>query len=290
MTAENKSALVLLFTTVLAGLGWIFSKQAIQGIPPFGFVGLRFCVASLCLLPFCLRELIFIEKMNLIKAIGCGLVLALALLTWVYAISVSESLGAGAFIVSLSMLIVPIFGWLIFRETPKRIFWFSLPIALLGLALLSLSGGWQSSPGQIWFLINACLLALHFNVNSRLVKKVPVLALTTIQLGVTGCVAICGSLLFETLPAQVSGEIWVWFFLSALLATSLRYVMQTYGQKGCHPNNAALIMLLEPIWAVVLSMLVYGEELSNNKVLGCILILLSLLLYRTEGRIPRLRL
>ena len=65
--------------------------------------------------------------------------------------------------------------------------------------------------------------------------------------------------------------------------------MQTFGQKGCHPNNAALIMLLEPIWAVVLSMLVYGEELSNNKILGCLLILVSLLLYRTEGRMFRLR-
>ena len=95
-----------------------------------------------------------------------------------------ESLGVYVFIVSLSMLIVPIFGWLIFREKPKRIFWFSLPIALAGLALLSLSGGWHSSPGQLWFLINACLLALHFNVNSRLSKSVPVLALTTIQLGV----------------------------------------------------------------------------------------------------------
>ncbi len=289
MNAERKAAWILIATTMLAGLGWIFSKETIQGLPPFGFIGLRFLVASVCLLPLCIRAFRRLSRVQLAQAIGGGGILALALLAWVHAISISETLGEGAFIVSLSMIIVPIVAWALFKERPKRAFWFAMPIAIAGLAFLSLQGGWNSSPGQIWFLANACLLALHFNVNSKLAQKLPILLLTCIQLFVTGLIALVMSLLLEEPPAGVDSSIWGWFAASAVLATSLRYVMQTLGQKGCNPGNAALIMLLEPIWTVILSILWYGEQLSTNKLIGCSLILFALLFYRTDGRLFRVR-
>ncbi|MFB9217240.1 DMT family transporter [Vibrio sinaloensis] len=289
MNAERKAAGILVVTTLLAGFGWIFSKEAIQGLPPFGFIALRFLLASLCLLPFCFGSLKSISFVQFRQALGGGLILAFALLAWVYAVSISDTLGEGAFIVSLSMIIVPIVAWALFREKPKRAFWFAMPIAVAGLAFLSLKGGWQSSPGQLWFLFNACLLALHFNINSRLAQSLPILLLTCIQLFVTGLIALMVSSLIETMPEHIDNEIWGWFLASAILATSLRFAMQTLGQKGCNPANAALIMLLEPIWTVILSIIWYGEQLSTNKVVGCSLILLSLLFYRTDGRLFRIR-
>ncbi|WP_391087065.1 EamA family transporter [Vibrio sp. NH-UV-68] len=289
MNAEQKATWILIATTALAGLGWIFSKQAIQGLPPFGFVGLRFLVASICLLPFSIK---FFNQLNVklvMQALGGGAILALALLSWVYAISISETLGEGAFIVSLSMIIVPIIAWLLFKDRPKRAFWLSMPIAVSGLAMLSLTEGWNSSSGQLWFLVNAFLLALHFNINSKLAQQLPVLLLTCIQLFTTGVIALAASLLFETFPQHIDASIWGWFALSAILATSLRYVMQTLGQKGCNPANAALIMLLEPIWTVILSIAWYGEQLSGNKLIGCALILLALIFYRTDGRLFKVK-
>ncbi|WP_341664264.1 DMT family transporter [Vibrio sp.] len=288
MNAESKATWILVGTTMLAGLGWIFSKETVQGLPPFGFVGLRFLVASICLVPFCYQSLSLFTARQLLQALGAGSILSAALLAWIHAITVSDTLGEGAFIVSLSMIIVPIIAWAIFRERPKRAFWISMPIAVTGLALLSLQDGWQASSGHVWFLANACLLALHFNVNSRLVQKLPVLTLTCVQLFSTGAIALLVSLCVETIPTSVDIHIWWWFAASALLATSIRYVMQTAGQKHCNPANAALIMLLEPIWTVILSILWYGEQLSFNKLSGCCLILFSLVFYRTGGQLSSL--
>lgn len=289
LNAETKAGWILFATTALAGLGWIFSKETIQGLPPFGFIGLRFLIASVCLLPLCFKRFRQLTVSHIAQAVGGGVILSLALLSWVYAISISETLGEGAFIVSLSMIIVPIIAWILYQDRPKRAFWISMPIAVAGLAMLSLTNGWNSSMGQVWFLANACLLALHFNVNSQLARKVPVLLLTCIQLFVTGVVALIMSLIFETFPSSVDASIWGWFAMSALLATSLRYVMQTLGQKGCNPANAALIMLFEPIWTVVLSIVWYGEQLSGNKLIGCGLILTALVFYRTDGRFLKRR-
>ena len=108
MNSESKAAWILVATTALAGLGWIFSKETIQGLPPFGFVGLRFVVASICLLPFCFKSLKQLSLKQLTQAMGGGCILALALLAWVHAIAVSETLGEGAFIVSLSLSLIHI--------------------------------------------------------------------------------------------------------------------------------------------------------------------------------------
>ncbi|WP_425636027.1 DMT family transporter [Vibrio owensii] len=285
LNSERKAAFVLVATTMIAALGWIFSKETIQGLPPFGFIGLRFTIASLCLLPLCIKPLRAANKKDIVAAAGVGVLLGGALMCWIYAISISDTLGEGAFIMSLSMLFVPIVAWIMFRQRPQRIFWVSLPIAILGLGCLSLAGGWQQSSSQLWFLGAALMLALHFNVNSKYSQKLPVLLLTCIQLFVTGLIGLLISSLVETVPTEVSTSIWIWFALSTLLATSLRYVMQTMGQKFVQAGNAALIMILEPVWTVILSVIWYGEVLTSNKLVGCALILFSLVIYRTGGKL-----
>lgn len=289
MLSERRASIILLVATVLAAWGWIFSKEAILGLPPFGFIGLRFIAASLCLMPFCFSQLKRVERGNLIRAGGVGSILACALLCWIYAMSVSTSLGEGAFIMSLSMLIVPPIAWLLFKQRPPRIFWVSMPIAVAGLALLSLGGvGWQLSPSQIWFLLAALFLATHFNFNSQYAKSIPALVLTSVQLFVTGVIALVASLLTETWPESVPTSIWGWFTLSVLVATSLRYLMQTLGQKGASAANAAIIMILEPVWTVILSVVWYHEAMPAHKIAGCTLILASLLIYRGSEPLRRL--
>ncbi len=288
MTSERKAAIILILGTVVSALGWIFSKETIQGMPPFGFVGLRFFIASLCLLPFCYGALRRASWRDIRSAALVGCLLATALMSWIHAISISDTLGEGAFILSLSMLMVPFVAWVLFAQRPKRIFWVSLPIAIIGLAFLSLTGGWKSSASQLWFLFNAVVLAIHFNFNSKFSQTLPVLVLTCIQLFVTGVIGLTASALFETVPVQIDASIWRWFAASTILATALRYVMQTTAQKHILPANAALIMILEPIWTVMLSVAWYGEQLSLHKMIGCSLILFSLILYRTDGKLLQL--
>ncbi|MGF1760861.1 DMT family transporter [Photobacterium sagamiensis] len=285
MTQDRRADLILVATTMLAAAGWIFSKEAIQGLPPFGFIGLRFVLASFFLLPFCYSSLRKVSRGDLGRAMGVGCLLASALLLWIYAISESDTLGEGAFIMSLSMLFVPLVAWPLFKHRPPRMFWFSLPFAVAGLVLLSLGNGWQQSASQIWFVLAAVMLAVHFNFNSRFAQRIPTLLLTGIQLFVTGIMGLGVSLSIETWPEQVNIDIWGWFAMSVLIATSLRYVMQTTGQKNTTTANAAIIMVLEPMWTVFLSIIWYGEQMPLNKWLGCTMILLALLVYRGGTKI-----
>ncbi|EPP7508956.1 DMT family transporter [Vibrio cholerae] len=282
MRTRFPAELLLVLTTLLAAGGWVFSKQAIQELPPFGFIGLRFIAASLCLLPFCLGALKKASRQACLQSMGVGVLLAASLFCWIHAISISDTLGEGAFIMSLSMLFVPLLAWPIFGQRPIRAFWLSLPVAVVGLFLLAWNGTWQFAANQLWFLAASCCLALHFNFNSRFSSQLPPMLLTTIQLFTAGCLGITLSGLTESWPATISLVTWKWFALSVLLATSLRYLMQTMGQKSANPTNAALLMLLEPVWTLVLSVVIYQETMPFNKMLGCGFLLASLLLYRVS--------
>ncbi|MEH6453326.1 MAG: DMT family transporter [Psychromonas sp.] len=283
MLSQRKAELILLLTTLLAGAGWVFSKEAINGLPIFGFIGIRFVLASLLLLPLCYKALLKANPKDIVKGSGVGLILGCSILLWIHAISVSPTLGEGAFIMSLSMLIVPLIAWPLFKRRPPAIFWLSLPIAIFGLFLLSLSGGWQESSSQIWYAIASLLLAFHFNFNGKYSKRIPTLLLTCLQLFVIGILGLIASFLFETIPPTVDTSILIWLTLSIVLATSLRYVLQTIGQKHCLPSIASIIMILEPLWVVIMSVILYSEAMPINKIIGGSLILLSLLIFRVGG-------
>ncbi|WP_019615337.1 DMT family transporter [Psychromonas ossibalaenae] len=289
MIANRKADLLLVLTTVLAAAGWIFSKESIQGLPPFGFIGLRFFLASLCLLPFCYGALSKAKTTDIGKAMGVGILLGCALLLWVYAVSVSDTLAEGAFIMSLSMLLAPLIAWPLFKMRPAAVFWLSIPFALAGLFLLARQGQWQQSSSQLWFGAAAVVLAVHFNFNGKYAQRIPTLLLACLQLFVTGLMGLLASLFFESVPAAVDSPVWIWFIMSVLFATSLRYVMQTAGQKHSSPAMAAIVMILEPLWIMLLSILWYDEAMPVSKVFGCILIVFSLLLYRIGGNLSARR-
>ena len=281
---QRHAELLLVAATIIAAFGWIFSKEAIENLPAFGFIGLRFLLASLCLLPFCYRDFSQVESVTLIKAFCVGSLLGSALLLWIYAVSISETLGEGAFIMTLSKLFVPLVSWPLFGDKPTRFFWYSLPFAVTGLALLSVADKWNQSSHQLWFLLAAIMLAVHFNFNSRYAQRIPVLLLTCIQLCSIGLMGLVVSVCFEVWPVTVPNSTWGWFGLSAIVATSLRYAIQTKGQKGTSTSNAAIIMILEPIWVFLISILWFTEAMSLYQVIGCSLILISILINRGLGK------
>jgi len=286
MIKTRHADLMLVLATLLAGMGWICSKETIQELPPFAFIGLRFAVSAFILFPMCAHKMRQVPK----KRLGIGALIGLlqggSLSLWIYAISITTELGSGAFIMSLSMLFVPLCSWLIFKNKPSIAFWLSLPIAAFGLFMLSLNGSrWSLQGSQIFFLCSALMVSFQFIANSHFSKQIPTAVLTSVQFFFTGAFALILSAIVENWPISISLNTWLWFIASVLPATCLRFFVQIAGQKNTTSANAALIMILEPVWTVIFSIIWYGEQTSISKTMGCTLILLSLILYRSWDKI-----
>lgn len=286
MNRQRQAELFLVFTTLIAACGWIFSREAISGMPVFAFLGLRFFGAALVLLPFCRGQRIPRDRLK--PALISGFWMAANLCLWIWSVSTTPSLGEGAFIMSLSMLFVPLVAWAMMGVRPARAYWECLPVAIIGLALLSLHTPIVFHPSQGWFLLTAFVQSISFCYTSRVAREVPLIPLTTVQLAVTGVVGLLISLLFEPWNQPFSASTAMWLVASIFIATSLRFGLQIQGQKYAAVASAALIMVLEPLLTVIAASVWYSERLPLQKILGGVLILLAQLWFRWRlvGRLP----
>jgi drug/metabolite transporter (DMT)-like permease len=275
-----KAEFILVFVTVLAGLGWIFSKEALAGLPPLFFMGARFLVAGFILVLAGRRFFYGLVWDDVKKAMLVGLVMGVAMMFWISGLDRASNLGVGAFITSLGVVLVPVFGRFIFKDHPPKSIWVALPVAVAGLAFLALGNGVSYEVAQLLFLGAALTFAFQFNLLSRLSTRIHVLVLTAIQLMVAGCFLLLLSVFSEDLPSSVSLEVAGWFLASALIATSLRFLLQTYGQSLTPTSHAAVIMNLEPVWTSLFAAVWFSESMSQQQLVGCGLIFLAMLISR----------
>lgn len=288
MFKHYRGELILLLVTLIASSGWFFSKNALTEFPTMGFIGWRFLLAFFLYLPFSYSALRYLSAQQVKRSSAVGFCYTIYLTLWMFGLINSQHFGEGAFLVSLSMLIVPLLAWLFFQEKPNRIFWLCLPIAVLGLYLLAISKGeLHFSTGSLIFLSSSVAGAVYFVFNNRFARDVPVLPLTTLQVGVVGICCTFYSVLFETFPESISWQGWYWFVASVLIATNARMLLQTLGQKYCQVANGAIIMILEPVWTLLFSILLLNEQLTILKAIGCFCILAALIIYRLPNLLKR---
>ncbi|CUB05394.1 DMT family transporter [Marinomonas fungiae] len=272
-----KAELILVLVTVIAAFGWIFSKEALAGLPPIFFLGIRFVIAGIVLFFVGARFFKGVRWQDLKGAMAVGAVMGVAMMFWIVGLDQVSNIGVGAFINSLGVILVPVFARLLFNEQPARSIWIALPVAVIGLACLALGNGLSFEWAQVYFFIAAVTFALQFNLLTRMSTKLHVLVLTAIQLFTAGSLMLMVSPTMEEIPHTVPLSIVGWFLASTLIATSLRFLLQTYAQSLTPASNAAVIMNLEPVWTALFAALWFSESMTGLQLGGCVLIFFAML-------------
>jgi len=275
-----KADLLLVLATLVAAAGWIFSKEALAGVPPLQFVGVRFLLAGVVLAALGWNQLRALDRAGLRGSLLVGTLFAVAMAFWIKGLEHARHLGEGAFISSLGIVLVPLIGRLFFGDRPPRLTWVAMPVALGGFACLSLEHGFRFEPGQWFFIAAAVVFAILLNLNSRVVRNVSPLALSAIQVSMVGGLMLPLSALSESWPDAVSTPVLGWLLASALIATTLRFFIQLYGQSLTTPSHAAVILMLEPMWTAIVAAWWFGERMTTLQFVGCGLIFAALVLSR----------
>ncbi len=279
MSSALQADAMLLVVTILAAAGWIFSRESLAGFSPLTFIALRFTGAGIILALLCRRSLMGLRREQWLASVRVGLLFGAAMVFWVLGLKFTNHLGVGAFLCSLGLVMVPFFS-LLFGERPNLHAYLAVPVALAGLACLSLDGEFHLGVAEGCFLAAALVFALMYVMNSQASAKIPTLPLSAIQLLVTGGITTVGAFGFETPSIDQTSSIWGWFFASLLLATCLRFVLQTHAMGMAAPSHSAIIMNLEPVWTALLAMVWLNETMSGLQFSGCLLIFAAMLVNR----------
>ena len=181
--------------------------------------------------------------------------------------------GRNAFLTATYCVMTPFINWLVTRRRPDGGNVLAAVLAIVGVGLVALGDDLSliMSGGDWMTLVAAVLFAVHIVLVARFSSAHDVMTLTVVQLAVSALVALGTALVLEVPPAPevfASPDTWLSLAYLVLLSSCVCMVFQNLGQAHVPPAQASLLLSLESVFAVVASVLFYGELVTPRIALG----------------------
>ncbi|MFC0179897.1 DMT family transporter [Thorsellia kenyensis] len=276
----NKQELCLIAITILWGGTFLIVKNATADGSPFFFVGLRFCIAGLALLPFTFRHLKNLTWYELRAGFFIGFAISLGYgLQTIGLMTIPSS--TSAFITALYVPFVPILQWLILRKRPGIMSVVGIITAFIGLFLLTLPENpslslFSFSIGELLTVFSALAIALEIILISVYSNKVDSRRVTVVQLFAASCFAFFFMIPTHEAPPVLSSNLLYSALGLGLMSGLIQFVMN-WAQKSVSATKATLIYAGEPVWAGIFGRLA-GEKMGLIGMFGGFLILVAVLI------------
>jgi len=285
MLNRRSATLLLLLATLLWGLAFVAQKNAMAHMGPLTFIGARYLLGGLAVLPLALHE--YRRRARPLKRRQWG---------WIGFLSLNFLLGSwaqqaglqfttitnGGFLTGLYVIFVPLILLVVFRTRPHPVVWLCAPMALAGIYFLN--GGTLDAfnNGDALVVLSALFWALHVLLLGFLSREtgLPVF-LSAMSFLIAGLVAGAGSLAAEGPQLSALSAGWIEIAYAGLISTAVAFTLQAVGQVHVPPANAAIILSGEALFAALGGAALLGERLPPIGYLGAGLIFAAMVIVET---------
>ena len=296
-----RSSLLLFLAAFIWGTAFVAQSVGMDYIEPFTFSCVRSIVGSLFLIPcICFLDRIKGEgstnrqrtknreeeakkkKVLLQGGVCCGLILFVASNLQQFGIKYT-SVGKAGFITALYIVLVPILGIFIGKKIGLRM-WISVFLAVVGLYLLCITGGFSIGKGDFFVLLCACVFSFHILAVDYFSPKTDGVRMSCIQFLVCGVLSGIGMLIKEKPDIGAILQAWMPILYAGVLSSGVAYTLQIISQKDLDPTVASLIMCLESVVSVLAGWVLLGQKLSTRELLGCGLMFAAIILAQLPAK------
>ncbi len=191
--------------------------------------------------------------------------------------------GNAGFITGLYTVFVPLLLFLFWREKPAGYTLVAVALAVTGTYLLSTGGGsFQARRGDVLVLLGVLFWAGHVILLGKFASRYPPLPFATAQFSVTAGISLLVGFWRERSLALEPAVMLPAVLYTGIFSVAIAYTLQVWGQRHTPPADAALILSLEAVFALLSGWVFLGERLTALQALGCVLIFGGVLLSQTE--------
>lgn len=286
-TARWKAELALVVAAFFFGTTFVVVQDAVDRVDPLPFLALRFLLAAVVLgVVARTRPASPMERRDGVAAgtaLGVGYVVQTVGLQY-------TSPSTSAFVTYLLVVFVPIIALVAFRRRPHPATLAGIVLALAGLLLLTGAngegGGAGFGRGEVLTLGCAVMFAIHLVILSEVASRHDPVRLTVVQLVTVGSGCLAATVIGQAVVAlrddgspgigTLDGQVVLAAAFTGVFATALAFLLMAWGQRVVPATRAALIFLLEPVFAAGLSWLT-GDPLTAAGAAGGGLILAGVL-------------
>jgi drug/metabolite transporter (DMT)-like permease len=277
--------LALVGIAAVWGLTFVMVQDAVERLPVTAFLAYRFIPAALLVGLVAREGLRSLTREGWRAGLIMGGFLTAGYLLQTFGLQHTSASNAG-FITGLFVVLTPLLGALVLGQRAGRTAWLAAGASAVGLFLLSGAGADFRVSGDGLVLLCAIALSAHILATDRGVASHPVAALVAVQLGVCGVTCLVLAAVTGDLEVPRGSEVWSALAVTAIVASALGFLVQTYAQRHASPARTALILASEPAFAGLFGYLLAGDRLGPVEWLGAAIILAAIV---AVDAVPRLR-
>lgn len=281
MPTHRRVDLALLGVAVVWGSSYLAAKDVATSDTVFGFLAVRFTLAAIGLVVLLGLRLRHINRAEVVLGAMFGTILGVIVTLETFGLTMTSASNAGL-IIALTIVMTPLLQHWVQRIRLPAQFYAATVVAVLGVGLLTQSGGF-STPGlgDLLMLLAAAARACHVVVMAQLSRGRRLAAgrLTLVQICV--CLAVFTTAASITgrnaadVAAQLSLDDWLITTYLALGCTVFAFVIQAGAVRRTSPARVSLLLGTEPLWAAAVGILVAGDPLTPIGAAGAILVLVG---------------
>jgi len=273
----------LVAITLVWGTTFAVVKEALATIPVPLLLAVRFSVAAACFAG------VRFDRRALVPSLWLGLLAFAGFATQTIGLSLTSASNA-AFITGLAVVLTPMVAAVVWRTRVAPRAYLAAAVAVAGLALLAFGEGGVAglNAGDLWVLGTAAAYALYIVYLGEVAGRARVFALAGMQ----------------HLPMALLAWAWAWperaalvdvplatygaILYLAVVATALVAVLQVMAQRVVAAPLAALVFVLEPVFAAAFAAWWLAERLPTLGWIGGGLVVVAMLVSELRWR-PRRR-
>lgn len=283
--------LVLLVAAAIWGGGFVAQSTAMETLGPFWFIGLRFAVATICVLPFALSEGKKAKEPLHRRHIGNFVLIGLALFMGAATQQVglqTTTVTNSSFLTGLYVVFVPVIAVLFLGKRPHWIIWPTAALAFTGIFLLSGGRVDRLNSGDFLTIVCAMFWAIQLTLVGQFVgQSGRPLMLSTVQFAVCAILGIVVAVFIEPISLQaVSGALTEILYVG-IFSSGLAFVLQVIGQRYTTAPQAAIFLSAEALFGALFGALLLGEKLGAIGYIGCGIIFAAMIIVETVPEIAR---
>ena len=288
-----RQSLLLFLTAVIWGVAFVAQSAGMDYVGPFTYNGVRCILGGMVLLP-CIALLDRVRGEQDTKNAGhegrkllagglcCGVLLFAASSFQQVGIQYT-TVGKAGFITAMYIIIVPVLGIFVHKKAGLKV-WIGVVLAVCGLYLLCMTGGFQLEKGDVLVLVCAVIFSLHILVIDYFSPDVDGVRMSCIQFWVCGILSMIVCFVLETPDIRSILAAWRPICYGGFMSCGVAYTLQIVGQKGMNPTVASLILSLESVVSVIAGFLILHQTMSRRELLGCCFMVTAIVLVQLPDR------
>lgn len=281
MGIQGKANLLMVIVTMFWGLSYTFMVMGLETMAVYNVVALRCIIAFLAAGIIFYKRIIKVDAKTLKYAAIQGFLLFIVFALSLIGLETTSVSNAG-FILSLTVVLVPIFSSFIEKKSPSKAVSFAIVCTMIGITILTTHGSVSFQKGDIVVAIAALCYSIYLLLNSSFTKNVESISYGIYQLGFAGLYALILTFIFETPTLPSTPTAWIAIIGLGVICSAFCFVGQTVAQQYTSATHTGLIFSLEPIFAAMFAMMFIGEGITIKLLIGGSFILIGNLVAQLE--------